>query len=370
MLQPALDTAESYPKPADSPGASLIDSITRELYTGLVILDDNLRTIYANPTAEMLFGREHGALLGRQSDDFLENSSYDLQLLNSGQTQRLFLNLAPEANRIIPTAVTYSRTQLENHAIYIISLVTLDQAEDWSERLMHNDRLASIGTLLTSVAHELTNPISVILTTCSNLEDVIKADSSASEILNRYVDMIQQNALRCVRLIETLRIYSHNGTLRDATPINLIIEHGVNLISAQFEKRENFPILLDLAADLPPVTCDPNQIIQVLINLMTNARDAMLPDGGQIRVQSWFVPELQSVAFSVQDGGSGIPQDQISQIFDPFYTTKGRGKGTGLGLFIAGEIVKQHSGWIRAQNLHDEEMRVTGARFTVILPTT
>lgn len=94
----------------------------------------------------------------------------------------------------------------------------------------------------------------------------------------------------------------------------------------------------------------------------------MVETGGKIQIKSWYVPDVEAVAVSIQDSGGGIAGDHLAHIFDPFFTTKRRGEGTGLGLYIAGEIIKRHEGWIRAQNLYDDQAQLFGAQFTIMLP--
>jgi signal transduction histidine kinase len=136
----------------------------------------------------------------------------------------------------------------------------------------------------------------------------------------------------------------------------------------QFQKQYQIEIMTKTAAGLPAIHCDQNQITQVLINLLINARDALRPHGiqdvgGVIEIRSWIVLEEPAVAFSVRDNGPGIPARIRDRIFTPFFTTKPMGEGTGLGLSIVQGIVEKHHGRITADNHPDG-----GALFTVILP--
>ena len=115
--------------------------------------------------------------------------------------------------------------------------------------------------------------------------------------------------------------------------------------------------------ELEPLYCDQNQVTQVLINLLTNARDALQGEGGVIRVSSWSLAGEEAQAFSVGDTGTGFSPETIDLIFNPFFTTKSIGEGTGLGLAIASNIVEEHGGRISVENNHEK-----GATVTVILP--
>jgi signal transduction histidine kinase len=235
--------------------------------------------------------------------------------------------------------------------------------------LSQTQRLAGIGTLTASVAHELTNPISIITTACHNLLSRVADDNLNTDELLHYLEMIDHSAWRCAKLVRTLGNYSHIDEPDMAScDINEIIEDALALVVYQFQKQYQIEIMTKTAAGLPAIHCDQNQITQVLINLLINARDALRPHGiqdvgGVIEIRSWIVLEEPAVAFSVRDNGPGIPARIRDRIFTPFFTTKPMGEGTGLGLSIVQGIVEKHHGRITADNHPDG-----GALFTVILP--
>lgn len=233
--------------------------------------------------------------------------------------------------------------------------------------LSQTQRLAGIGTLTASVAHELTNPISIITTACNNLLSRVADDNLSTDELLYYLEMIDHSAWRCARLVRTLGNYSHfNQPDMTTSEVNEIIEDALAMVSNQFLRQYNIDIVTKRAAGMPAVHCDPNQITQVLINLLINARDAVRlnhVNEGVIEISSWTIIEEPAVAFSVRDNGPGIPSDIRDKIFTPFFTTKPIGEGTGLGLSIVKGIVEAHDGRISVEN-HPEG----GAIFTVILP--
>jgi signal transduction histidine kinase len=234
--------------------------------------------------------------------------------------------------------------------------------------LSQTQRLAGIGTLTASVAHELTNPISIITTACNNLLSRVADDNLSTDELLHYLEMIDHSAWRCARLISALGNYSHVIDQEDlaACDINEIIEDALALVANQFYRQFNIEIIHKPSPGLPPIHCDPNQITQVLINLLINARDAVRPFGtgeGSIEIKSWIMLDEPAVAFSVRDNGPGIPTGLHDKIFTPFFTTKPIGEGTGLGLSIVKGIIDQHNGRITAHNHPDG-----GALFTIFLP--
>jgi signal transduction histidine kinase len=146
----------------------------------------------------------------------------------------------------------------------------------------------------------------------------------------------------------------------------MILEDALTLVRQQFLKEHDVIIETELADNLNSLVCDHNRITQVVINLLTNARDAMLPKGGTIRVKSWAMPADKHkgyYAFSISDTGPGVPPELLDKIFNPFFSTKKGSSGTGLGLFISHGIVAQHNGRLLVANNPDG-----GATFTVTLP--
>lgn len=230
--------------------------------------------------------------------------------------------------------------------------------------MLEVQRLAGIGTLTAGVAHELTNPINVITATCNNLLSQLADDSLSIDELLHYIEMIDQSAWRCARLIRTLRDYTYlNGQEFASRNLNRIVDAALILVSYEFERQDNLDIVTNLEPDLKDIICDQNQITQVMINLLLNARDATPKEGGQIVISTWSLPRQNAQAFSVTDIGTGIDPAMMPIIFEPFVTTKPMGQGTGLGLAIASQIVEEHHGTIDAANNPGG-----GAIFTVLLP--
>ncbi len=242
---------------------------------------------------------------------------------------------------------------------------TMLEQEQHRDFLQELQRLAGIGTLTTGVAHELTNPITVITTTCSNLINQLEENGIDDEEVLNYLKIIDQSAWRCTQLIHTLRDYSYlNGRVYIPCELNQIVKNALALVSYEFERQYHVEIVTDLDPNLGQIFCEKNEITQVVINLLINARDALQPDGGRVLISTWAMPDKNAQGLMVVDTGRGIDTSIFPQIFEPFVTTKPMGEGTGLGLSIAMQIVKNHNGQITARNNPDR-----GATFTVILPT-
>jgi two-component system, NtrC family, sensor kinase len=267
--------------------------------------------------------------------------------------------------RPLAAAVTVTPIHTPTSDGRLLSITALPDLNQLHRSLFNTQRLAGIGVIAASVAHELNNPLSIITATCNNLLSQIADETLGQDELLHYVQMIDHSAWRCARLVQTLRSYAHSERpQRLEVDLNKIIEDALTLVAYQFRRQFNLEIETELSLRLEPIVCDPNQITQVLMNLLMNARDAAQGrGGGVIRIKSWLAERGAAVAFSVRDQGTGIPAEIIGRLFDPFFTTKAAGEGTGLGLSIAAGIVEQHGGRIEAQNNPEG-----GATFTVILP--
>lgn len=247
-----------------------------------------------------------------------------------------------------------------------VSSMRIDSVQRFNDALSHTQRMAGIGTITASVAHELNTPISIIIATCSNMKYEIEDNNLSAEQLLRYIGMIEQSAWRSARITESLRNYSTDGALETAvTDLNPIIEDALQLVQQQFQGEFNIRVETDFQPKLKSIICDHNRIMQVALNLLINARDAIGAGDGVIRVRTWVIEgdDRFAFGFSVCDNGSGISDESMEQLFNAFYTTKPSGHGTGLGLSISRQIIEQHHGEITAVNNLG-----SGATFTVKLP--
>lgn len=235
----------------------------------------------------------------------------------------------------------------------------------FSHLLAHTERLATLGTLAAGVAHELNNPVSVIISTTHAIRAELQDGTLSPDRLDQFTDLLEENAWRCARLVQSLRSYSHRQKPQRAdTHPQKIIENAVSLVQHQFRDRD-LTLQMDIPANLPTVYWDENQIAQVMVNLILNACDATAGEvlESTITLKAGHEAEAGRVFLSVADNGSGVPEELRDRIFEPFFTTKPLGEGTGLGLSIAAGIVQQHGGTIAMS--HPVE---GGVCFTVGLP--
>jgi len=360
--------------------AQFFTSLLQSMSSGTLIIGEDGIIVSANQTVAAMLGDSMAELVGCAFDDFWPEHLLPLELSSEVEVHQEAV-MRRRDGRSLPVSLTITPIAAPSGIQKLVSITNLQDVERLNESLTHTQRLAGMGTLTASIAHELNNPISIITTACANLNLDVDDNALSLERLRHYVEMIEQSAWRCVRIVEVLRNYSLDGLPQIAvTDWNKIVEDSLTLVKQQFQGQFNVRIETDLVPNLKSIVCDHNRLTQVVINLLTNARDAMQPGGGTIQVNTWLIPagerlptsanafpdEFASTdyfALSVQDAGPGIAPEVLDRIFEPFFTTKTNGSGTGLGLFIARRIVDQHDGRIWAENNPHG-----GATFTVLLP--
>lgn len=230
-------------------------------------------------------------------------------------------------------------------------------------QLIQSGKLAAVGTLAAGVAHELNQPLMIIRGYAQELlGDGRIADAETRDDLRR----IEAQTTRMAAIITHLRDFSRQSTgRREATDLNRIVADALAFLHQQLKTR-NIVVTQDVDPALPPVSVDSLQIEQVLLNLITNARDAIEATGtGAIAIRTQRASDGR-IALSVTDTGPGIPAEIQPRIFDPFFTTKEVGKGTGLGLSICYGIVDAHGGELTMESPVADGR---GARFTMRLPS-
>ncbi|MDG1579901.1 sensor histidine kinase [Pseudomonas sp. GOM6] len=229
------------------------------------------------------------------------------------------------------------------------------------DQLVHAERLASIGRLAAGVAHEIGNPVTGIACLAQNLREDREEDEEMVELSGQ----ILQQTKRISRIVQSLMNFAHAGQQEQAEyPVSLAeaAQDAIGLLS--LNRNANEVQFFNLCDPQHLAKGDPQRLAQVLINLLSNARDAS-PPGGAIRVRS--EASQQSVELIVEDDGPGIPQAIMDRLFEPFFTTKDPGKGTGLGLALVYSIVEEHYGQITIDSPADPQGH-HGTRFRVTLP--
>jgi PAS domain S-box-containing protein len=242
----------------------------------------------------------------------------------------------------------------------IISLRDITREKKFEQQVVQSERLAAMGAMIGGVAHELNNPLTSILGVSELLQD-----SQTTEAARKQIAILQQQARRAAEIVHNLTYFATPPTPgKTRVSLGEIVERTLNLHSYSLRKN-NITVDFIREAGLPYVQGDPHQLMQIFLNLILNAEQAIREarDKGTLRIRLGATG--QSVWASFLDDGPGIPAEILASIFDPFYTTKRPGRGTGLGLSICKSVMKEHNGTVEAANVPGG-----GAVFTVTLPAT
>src|ERR671914_1224968 len=236
------------------------------------------------------------------------------------------------------------------------------ELRDKQEQLVQAGKLATLGELTTGVAHELNNPLNNTALFVGNALDLIELGVTDKGQIVRELRQALQQVWKATQIISHLRTFGRAAPAsREPICLRLVIERALSLVQEQLRLRE-IEVTLDLGPEDPVVVGNAIQLEQVFINLLTNARDAVV-DSPRKAIRISVSVGLAAVQIAFVDSGHGIPSRLQARIFDPFFTTKEVGKGTGLGLSITYGIVKEHGGTISVVSPPGE-----GATFLIHLP--
>jgi len=240
----------------------------------------------------------------------------------------------------------------------IISVRDITVERKLEQQVVQSERLAAMGAMIGGVAHELNNPLTSIMGVSELLQD-----TETNETSRKQLAMLQQQARRAAEIVQNLTYFSRPPA-PGKSRINLVevVERTLNLHAYSLRKN-NITVDFLKESGMPYAMGDPHQLMQVFLNLIVNAEQAIREarDKGTLRIR--LGRGDKSVWVSFHDDGAGIPKENLASIFDPFYTTKRPGRGTGLGLSICKSVMKEHNGSVEAANAPDG-----GAVFTVTLP--
>ncbi|MCF6282638.1 MAG: ATP-binding protein [Candidatus Polarisedimenticolaceae bacterium] len=240
------------------------------------------------------------------------------------------------------------------------ALIDLQQTQS---QLIQTDKLASVGTLATGIAHELRQPLMVNRLTIEELLTILEDGDLELEDLPPYLQKMLGYCTRMDKIINHLRCYARDGEMTgmERTSLPKALENSFTLLGAQLRSR-GIKITQTVAEEIPCIRGNANQLEQVLINLLSNAKDTLKKvEEPAIKISINSIDD--NVVLNLSDNGPGVPEAIKPTIFDPFFTTKEIGKGTGLGLSISQGIIADHGGTIAVTDAEGG-----GAQFTITLP--
>ena len=327
---------------------------------GLALIDEQGRIRRCNAAFAGLAGMSLGSTIGQDhhslrgigiaaGDDCaicntIRTGSRAERVIDSAQGRVLKLTLSP-----YPTG----------GAVLVAQDVTAEsQVRGAQQQLFESEKFAAIGRLAAGVSHEVNNPLMGI----NGLATVLLEDSAFTGENREMVALIQRESRRAAQITRDLLSFvrAEDGA-RGSISLNAVAREVAELRAVALHSA-GITLTLQLADDLPPVWASHAQLVQVVVNLVTNAEDAVEQLARrEIRVSTMRTG--RKVCLRVEDSGPGIPEDLRARLFEPFFTTKAPGKGTGLGLSLSFSIAERHSGSLRAENIPGG-----GARFTIELP--
>ncbi|MEP4149305.1 MAG: ATP-binding protein [Halioglobus sp.] len=248
----------------------------------------------------------------------------------------------------------------------LVVLIDVSYAKTLNEQLVQSSKLASLGEMATGIAHEINQPLNVIKLAAHNLESILSSEDSNNEAVGKRIRRILAQVDRAASIVDQMRVYGREAkeTSSEANPI-VCLNEAVEMVSSELA-LENIHLTKHEPAHCPSVKIHPIKLVQVLVVLINNAKDAFA-DNNTVETSRNIVIDIEAldrkeVNISVSDNAGGIPAAIISKVMDPFFTTKDPGRGTGLGLSIASRILTDANGKLLVKNTKG------GANFTITLP--
>jgi PAS domain S-box-containing protein len=340
------------------------ENILESLNDGIAVVDRDDRVVRWNRRLEELYGVRHEEAVGRRLDEIFDAVFFTV--LRSARSEspegaafyRVPLQTRHDTSRrlLVNVAATPLRDSDGAIAGTIVIVEDISARVQLEEQLQLSEKMASIGLLAAGVAHEVNTP----LTGISSFTQMLLQNAEPDDPKTKVLEKIERQTFRAAKIV--------NGLLNLARPaqveagpvdVNAVINDVLSLLEHQF-KTGRIQVRKEFADAAPIVQGTEYKLQQVFLNLFLNARDAM-PKGGWLTIAT--TSGAGSATIEVADTGSGIPEDQLPRIYDPFFSTKAIGKGTGLGLSITYGIVQEHGGTIACESAVGQ-----GTRFTLALP--
>ncbi|MDD9904798.1 MAG: PAS domain S-box protein, partial [Rhodospirillaceae bacterium] len=326
--------------------------------------------LYETPAAKKLFGSEARTGDVNRSSRWADTAERDRQLARLrevGYMDSVEVAYRKADGTIFPAAISARHIEYRGDDVIVTSVFDLSEMRAVEEEmarqrevLHQSEKLSAIGELLAGVSHELNNPLSVLLGQATLLKD-----GANDEEVQRRAEKLYSAADRCARIVKTFLALARQRPLAsEPTNLNDLIEEALEVTGYSL-RSSDIEVLPRLAPSLPDVLADRDQIRQVITNLVINAQHALQESNAarQLKIQTSYRRRTNDVVLKVKDNGPGVPAEIRGRIFEPLFTTKDVGVGTGIGLALCHRIVEAHGGTIVLESGADE-----GAAFAIRLP--
>jgi PAS domain S-box-containing protein len=330
---------------------------------GIIFIDEDGAILEFNPAAEAMFGFRRTLVLGRPVVETLippvrrHVVSRFIRHLQKGSARRVLghrieMQLRHGAGGLVPVELAITEIVQGGRRLFVVYLRDLTiqkrtEAEVTRQReaLHQSEKLTALGSLLAGVAHELNNPLSIVIGRAVMLEE-----DARDPVQRERLTKLREAAERCARVSKTfLAMARQSPSVRVATSLNTAINSALELVAYPL-RSSGIKTVLQLSTDLPQTTADPDQLIQVFVNLFVNADHAMREIDGErvLTITTGTSPDGGSVVAEVRDTGGGIDPAIRPRVFEPFFTTKSMGMGTGMGLAVSFGMITAHGGQLQA----------------------
>lgn len=255
--------------------------------------------------------------------------------------------------------------ETQAHLVKMVEQRT-QQLKESHERLLHQDKMASLGKLASSMVHEINNPVAGVLNLVMLSKRILREDEIGQEELDlflQYLDLMETETRRISRIVSNLLVFSRQSKIEVIKfDLNHLIDQ-ILMLNSNLLKINRIRVIEEMEHNLPLISGSEDQIKQVCMNLISNAVESMAGrPQRQLTIKTFAKPDEKAVGLLIKDTGTGIPQETIPKIFEPFFTTKKRGKGVGLGLSVVYGIIKEHGGILYVDSVPDK-----GSRFSITL---
>ncbi|MBD3180823.1 PAS domain S-box protein [Candidatus Poribacteria bacterium] len=339
---------------------NIIDSLPY----AFLVLDKNFRIIKCNRICQTLFSRPQEEIEGKDLSEIIPHKELRTQadlVLKGSNTKLVELNLETENPKILRATVTsLNNLEKNENALCLITLEDISERARLESQLLQSEKLAGMGLLASTIAHELGNPLSIMNSTLQYIQKVLMdSEKDNSEIITPFetiMDSIRQ-------MHDLLRILSgFTGSQRprfEFTDLRPVLSQMLTFIHKEAEIH-NISVSYQFVENMPECEIDVREIKQLLLNLLKNAIEAM-PQGGLLNVKTYLNEGKDSMFIEISDTGQGLTESELRSIFRPFYSTKP--SGTGLGLPFCRRVVEEHGGEINVESKPGK-----GSVFTIILP--
>jgi len=373
QLERGARSSEAALRRSEATARAVLESASE----GIILIGPTGRIVLANTAAERMFGYPRAELLGQPLEILLPERIRETHVAHRAdyfaeprvRPMGIGLDLSgrQKDGAEFPVEISLSHVAAPDGGVAIAFITDITERKRLEVQLQHqrevlyqNEKLAALGTMAAGIAHEMNNPLGIMTTRIELMLMDAKDHQLPGQVLED-LEVLHRASQRVARIAASLRSFArHTPSDRVALDLNAVVEESVQLLQKPMA-ADNVEIVASLDRTLPPILGDANTLHQVLMNLLTNAREAM-PHGGEIRLETGPATRPGWVRLLVADTGTGISAEEVSKIFDPFFTTKST--GTGLGLSVTYGIIQEHGGTVDVQSQPG-----AGTTFIISLPT-